>query len=163
MLTTEKINRICDNPLTSEKKVICILWRQFQGVGKVDAILPQIAMERKTLLSVHVSRSPYLEYIADGDFIKLHRRGKDIYKYGKLYDNPYQATSVKNLVFSLLYKDIDQTFDDLVPKVKEWQRMTGRPIGDFCNDAKKSEHYGFYRKLVVKWLIAKDKLPGMDI
>lgn len=160
MLTKKKIQQ--QLPDTKEAKIIQYLFHN-NGADTIDNILSNVkGLTKRSLLNVHVRKSAYLEYKREYDFIKLHRKGKDIYKTLGVNPNIWDTDSIAKFVCSVFYfTGIDTSYQDMCALVKQWCAMKGVSSGGFCEN--KQKHYDYYRKIVRKFLIAQGKIESNSI
>lgn len=149
MLTTERLTAICARPVTIHDRLIKIMHSQFRGACLIGELVTTSHMERGRLL-LHCRKCPYLAYDRSTKIVKLLRRRKNIHEFGKLYDNPSEATSVHDFVFSLLYHaGNDLTFEDTIDDVQHYCKVNRKQIGMYATN---KNIFGTVKKEVKVWL-----------
>jgi hypothetical protein len=152
MLTLDKLNRMKNaHYLTVEHSIIRTMYFTFSGATSIDKLaiaMPHI--ERRTLL-MHIRKSVYMSHDEKG-IVRLHRTGKDIYQYGKLYDDFTRAPTMTDCVFSILYNNYSMPYKS-VCSILTTNNVRNRAV--FCSNERQ---FHYIKKIVKKWLVAQGKM-----
>lgn len=136
---------------TVDQKLCIVMYRQFSGYCSLDDLLAVYPMDRNTLL-MHLRKSVYLEH-EEGN-VRFHLKGKDIYKgnaYGKLYDDPDNANSVTDFVFSHLWQNPDLSWFDVRSLVRDYGLRKNKPVQNYTQNM-----FQTTRKGLKHWRKAKE-------
>jgi len=113
MLTKEKVQSICQAPLTMEDKLIKIV------IGEKGIVSKKTIIEKYSIMAASINLtvkdSYYLEATrGKNPLIKINYKGKE---YKGLYAIPERADNLENMVFSMLYLNFGLSFQDSLKRV----------------------------------------------
>jgi len=129
MLDKETLNKFVNTPVSQEQRIISFVHRQ-GGSCKVDIVSEKLGMIKDTLF-LHVRRCNWLEHKRAHDLIIINRRGK---LKREIYDNPFEANSIYDFVFSSLVKNYKLDYRTICPDVLQFCNMNGLSIGKFLEN-----------------------------
>lgn len=129
MLDKETLNKFVNTPVSQEQRIISFVHRQ-GGSCKTDIICKELGMVKDTLF-LHVRRCNWLEHKRAHDLIIVNRRGK---LKREIYDNPFEANSIYDFVFSSLVKNYKLDYRTICPDVLQFCNMIGLSIGKFLEN-----------------------------
>lgn len=146
MLTKDKLDRILNFPQSQEELLIKAV-HENKGAVHIDN-LNHINTNMNNCIVIR--KSAYLD--KKGKTVTLVRRGKGS---ERVYSDPSKADNVHNFVFSLLYKDFNQSFKSSLHNVIAFCEVKGiNSIGYQRN----SNIFDTYKKEVKKLLTSEGKI-----
>jgi len=140
-----------------EQRIIYHLYKEHRSAAHIDNLAKSMGYD-KARIKVHVKKSVYL--VLENDIVRLYPRGRDPHTgcmSGRLYDNPNNAPTVQDFIFSLYYLYWDTYSKDKESVLKEaLQHAKNNKLDTY---SLKKKHYSgdnidTIKKFAKKFLIA---------
>lgn len=146
MLTKEKLQAICNNPITMDDLLIKTL-HELGGVSTTVELSKKLDWPVSTV-NLQIKKSFYVQK-ENRSLVRLNRKGKEP---NGLYNTPEYAENIHDYVFSFLVQDYNQSFKGSLQKVIDF--CTAKNI-DWTGYLNNSNIFATVKKEVKKYLTSK--------